>query len=164
MRVPAVVVSPYIKAGVDHTIYDHTSVLATLEYLFGMKALTDRDGSAASLHRLFGATMREDTPTRLRRSAAVPPSRPPLAPEEKAARELEPIPEGGTLVGMLGVLLKADSKLSGSAAARARFAAVKTRGDARAYIREIMAKVEVVRAQLQAESGGATPSATPSSD
>jgi hypothetical protein len=64
---------------------------------------------------------------------------------------------------MLGVLLKADSKLSGSAAARARFAAVKTRGDARAYMREVMAKVEAVRATLRAESGGATPSAPPPS-
>jgi phospholipase C len=163
VRVPAVVVSPYIKAGVDHTIYDHTSVLATLEYLFGLKPLTHRDASAASLHHLFEAAMRDDTPPRLRRSAAVPPSKPPLAPEEKAARELQPIPESGTLIGMLGVLLKADSKISGSEAARARFAQVKTRGDARVYMREIMAKTDAIRAAQQNGGTVPTPSAMPSS-
>ena len=36
VRVPAVVVSPLIPKGkVDHTVYDHSSVLATLEELFG---------------------------------------------------------------------------------------------------------------------------------
>lgn len=60
--------------------------------------------------------------------------------------DLELIPEGSTLTGMLGVLLKAHSKMEGSAAARIRFAAVNTRGDARAYIREVMTKVEAVRA------------------
>lgn len=161
VRVPAVVVSPYIEAGVDHTVYDHTSVLATLEFLFGMTPLTNRDGSANSLHHRFLQTARTDAPERLRRPTAVPPSRAPLSAAEKAAKDLELIPEGGTLIGMLGVLLKADSKLSGSAAARARFAAVKTRGDARAYMREVMAKVEVMRAKLRAEAGGATPSAMP---
>jgi hypothetical protein len=36
--------------------------------------------------------------------------------------------------------------MEGSAVARARFAALQTRGDARAYIYETMAKVEAVRA------------------
>jgi phospholipase C len=146
VRVPAVVVSPYIKAAVDPTIYDHSSVLATLESLFGLPPLTNRDGSANSLCHLITTTFREDTPAKLEVSDATPISRPPLSPEERAMRELEPIPEGSTLTGMLGVLLKAHSKLEGSAAARARFAALQTRGDARAYIHEMMAKVEVARA------------------
>jgi hypothetical protein len=49
-------------------------------------------------------------------------------------------------MGMLGAVMKADRKLSGRAAAVARFKSIKTRGEARAYIREVMANVEVVRA------------------
>ena len=151
VRVPAVVVSPYITAGVDHTIYDHSSVLATLEYLFGLAPLTQRDGSANNLVHLFSDTMRDDTPTELASLAAVPPSRAPLTEAQIATLDLLPVPEGSTLVGMIGVLLQADSKISGSAAAQARFAAVRTRGDARAYVHEVMAKIEAVRAARAAK-------------
>ncbi|WP_321964233.1 alkaline phosphatase family protein [Paraburkholderia sp. J7] len=37
VRVPAVVISPYVRAGtVDHTIYDHTSILKTTDRLLGL--------------------------------------------------------------------------------------------------------------------------------
>jgi Phosphoesterase family len=55
VRVPAVVVSPWIDAGcVDDTLYDHTSVIATAKRLFDVKKLplTRRDRNANSLHRL----------------------------------------------------------------------------------------------------------------
>jgi hypothetical protein len=76
----------------------------------------------------------------------MPPSIAPFSAAEKAAREFEAIPEGSTLTGMLGVLLKAHSKMEGSAVARERFSRLNTRGEARAYIHEVMAKVEAVRA------------------
>jgi len=42
VRVPAVVVSPLIPGGtVDHTVYDHTSILKTITQLFGLGPLTD---------------------------------------------------------------------------------------------------------------------------
>lgn len=67
VRVPALVISPHIRRGViDHTTYDHTSILATVERLFGMRALTNRDRNAADLlHLLSLDTPRSDTPTRL---------------------------------------------------------------------------------------------------
>ena len=47
VRVPAVVVSPWIAAHtVDHTVYDHASVPATIERLFGLPPLTARDAAA----------------------------------------------------------------------------------------------------------------------
>ena len=47
VRVPALVISPYTRRGViDHTVYDHTSMLATVEKLFGMGSLTNRDQAA----------------------------------------------------------------------------------------------------------------------
>lgn len=154
VRVPAVVVSPWTAAGVvDHTVYDHSSVLATLEWLFGLRPLTARDAAATSLHGLITQTLRKDTPARLRRPAAAPAPTPKLTPEQFAALELEPVPDQGTLVGMLGVALKAHRKLTNLETAKARYERVKTRGDARAYLREVMTLVEaerVTRARKQA--------------
>lgn len=49
-RVPAVVVSPYSKpGGVSNTVYDHTSVLATIEAKWNLPACTYRDANAATV-------------------------------------------------------------------------------------------------------------------
>ena len=49
-RVPAMVVSPYSKPGyVASTVYDHTSILATIEYKWNLPALTRRDAAAQHL-------------------------------------------------------------------------------------------------------------------
>ena len=67
VRVPALVISPYTKKGVvDHTTYDHTSMLATVERLFGMGALTERDKAASDLLGLLPlARPRTDAPASL---------------------------------------------------------------------------------------------------
>ena len=67
VRVPAVIISPLIPRGtVDHTLYDHSSILATLEKLLGMKPLTNRDGNANDLrHLLTNPAPREDCPETL---------------------------------------------------------------------------------------------------
>ena len=66
-RVPAVIISPRIpKNLVDHRVYDHTSVLATLERLFGLDPLTGRDAAARDLLPLVTLeTPRQDTPRTL---------------------------------------------------------------------------------------------------
>ena len=49
-RVPAVVVSPWAKPGhVSHTVYDHTSLLATIQRKWNLPALTLRDANANHL-------------------------------------------------------------------------------------------------------------------
>jgi len=49
-RVPSGVVSPYAKKDfVSHTIYDHTSILKTVEEKWNLPALTRRDANANSL-------------------------------------------------------------------------------------------------------------------
>ncbi|MEA3066048.1 MAG: phospholipase, partial [Sphingomonadales bacterium] len=54
VRVPAVIVSPLIPAGsVDHTLYDHSSVPKTLEALWGLPALTQRDAGANDMLHLL---------------------------------------------------------------------------------------------------------------
>jgi len=60
VRVPAILVSPYIPRGVvDHTDYDHSSVCATLKELFDLPSfLTKRDAAA----KLFVKTLTLDEP------------------------------------------------------------------------------------------------------
>jgi phospholipase C len=49
-RVPAVVISPWIaRRKVDHTVRDHTTILATLREVFGIAALGARDAASPSL-------------------------------------------------------------------------------------------------------------------
>jgi phospholipase C len=49
-RVPALVVSPRARRGyVDHTVYDHTSILRAIEWRWGLPALTPRDAAANNI-------------------------------------------------------------------------------------------------------------------
>jgi phospholipase C len=67
VRVPAVIVSPHVPRGVvDHTVYDHTSLLATVEHLYGLEPMTARDAAAARFDHLFATSApRQDAPPRL---------------------------------------------------------------------------------------------------
>jgi phospholipase C len=87
-RVPAVVVSPWIAPHtVDDTLYDHSSIIATVRLLFapGRRGLTRRDRSANSLLHLVAdlETPREMPPlpaTRMRADDAVPTETEPTPP------------------------------------------------------------------------------------
>jgi phospholipase C len=53
-RVPAIVISPWARRGfVDHTLYDTTSILATIEHRWGLAPLGSRDAQATDLHNAF---------------------------------------------------------------------------------------------------------------
>ena len=53
-RVPAVIVSPYAKAGfVDHTQYETVSILSLIEKRFGLSPLSTRDAKANPLLNAF---------------------------------------------------------------------------------------------------------------
>jgi phospholipase C len=64
LRVPAVLVSPLIAKGtVDSTLYDHTSLLATVRELFNLPdALTERDRRANTFTALLDNALRKDKP------------------------------------------------------------------------------------------------------
>jgi phospholipase C len=72
LRVPALIVSPWIRAGrVDSSQYDHASVLATIKKMFGLtNFLTQRDASASTFEGLFDELdqPRDDTPPVLPRA------------------------------------------------------------------------------------------------
>lgn len=70
VRVPAVVVSPLVPRNtIDHTVYDHSSIPATLERNFGLEPLTARDAAANDVVHLLSLTTPRTTeaeaPTRL---------------------------------------------------------------------------------------------------
>jgi len=54
-------VSPFLRGNfvVDHTQYDTTSILATIEERFGLPNLSTRDGGVNSLSNVFAAKQYE---------------------------------------------------------------------------------------------------------
>jgi phospholipase C len=72
VRVPALLISPWVRKGwVDHQVYDHTSLLATVKTLFGLtEFLTQRDAAANVLSEasfLPAPRLLDDTPANLTR-------------------------------------------------------------------------------------------------
>ena len=73
-RVPAIVVSPYSKpGGVSNKLYDHTSVLATIEAKWNLPALTLRDANANHVMDFLDTS----TPALLSPPAIAAPVKPP---------------------------------------------------------------------------------------
>ena len=51
-----IVISPFARKGfVDHTQYDTTSILATIEHRYGLAPLTSRDAAVNDLSNVFTA-------------------------------------------------------------------------------------------------------------
>jgi len=150
-RVPAVVISPLIpKNLVDHRVYDHTSILATVESLFGLAPLTQRDAKANRLNELATlATARDDAPERLP-APAVSGATPAAASEEGAtvSRPAATVNQGN-LPALLHAAMQQDLKASGERAREAivkTVASIETRAQACAYLQEVRKKVRVLKA------------------
>jgi phospholipase C len=152
VRVPAVIVSPLIPKGtVDHTVYDHTSVLATLERLYGILPLTDRDSQAKDFrHLLTESSPRTDCPTTLNNPAPVPSM---ALRSDAALTDMghQPLPDAGNVHGLLSILLKTDLELARGddaevSAINTKFANIATQADAKAYAAEVLGKVKAAEA------------------
>jgi phospholipase C len=151
-RVPAVIISPWIsKNTVDHRLYDHASIPATLEKLFGMDPLTERDRAANTLLPLLSLdAARDDTPATLPSpaiSAASPMLAMAIAPSASYSQLTPSRPRESVNDGSLPVIIQAamrqDMELSppgDRGKIIARVAALKTRKDAAAYLAEVSAK------------------------
>ncbi len=168
IRVPAVVISPLIPANrIDHTIYDHTSLLATVERLFGFKPLTNRDAQANSFdHLLSLSTPLTGTPTVLPEppdsgfhcdfnliTAVTAEDRSAIAPAERAAVDVTTDTSAdealsGVELAFLHVAFLRDyhrTSLLGKPAAIRRFQAIKTRGQAKVYVEQVRRRMPKVR-------------------
>lgn len=151
VRVPAVVISPLIPRGtVDHTMYDHTSLLAMVEKLFALKPLTRRDRFANSFAHLFSlAAPRTDSPTILPDPSLAPANRPddiqaPLAPIDADGMSVTPAVGtdaiDATIQGFLNFSFLLDYKLAPAPARKAivrRFLKIKTKSEAVKYMQEV---------------------------
>jgi len=123
VRVPALIISAHTPRGtIDHSVHDHSSVLATLERLFGLAPLTDRDRGAVGLDSLFAlAVPRTDAPTFLPPPAVSGIAECDEAGEEKlaGARAVAPDGLGGAvdpaLVGFLHVAVARNLHLAAAA-------------------------------------------------
>ena len=56
-RIPALIISPFLHGQfvVDHTQYDTTSIVATIERRFGLESLSSRDAAVNDLGNVFSA-------------------------------------------------------------------------------------------------------------
>src|SRR2546421_1476213 len=153
VRVPAIIVSPLIPRGtIDHTVYDHTSTLATLEEIFGVLPLTERDKHAHTLNHLFSLTTpRKDAPLTLPDPAQSGIECGGETEESIAARQLaehpakaaappDPSTQGFLHVAFLRDMQTAPPEERAQKAARLRN--VQTRHDAKQYLAEVRHKVE----------------------
>ena len=106
---------PASRCTVDHTLYDHSSVLATVECLLGMDALTQRDAAAKDLpapavvarapHRLPD---RARATGKASRASSRPSSRVGGQPRPSGRCRRVPLPTGSNAARFLHVLVKAE--------------------------------------------------------
>jgi phospholipase C len=157
-RVPALVISALIPRNlIDHRIYDHASVPATLEALFGLDALTKRDTSANSVTSLLTLeASRKNAPETLPPVASTEAAPLAAAMADAAAPAVSvsrpgDSADGGTLPGIIQAALRQDLEVSPSAqrpAIIARVRSIKTRSEAIQYLNEVRSKVAPVRAAI----------------
>jgi phospholipase C len=147
VRVPAIVISPWIpKNLIDHRVYDHASIPATIERITGIDPLTNRDRYANSVTTLLTLIApRQDTPTtlvdslqtfRVSQPFATGPARPGASINE------------GEVAAFLSTAVAQDLKLSTPdehAAIFRRVREIKTHADAWAYMKKVEQKLAARR-------------------
>ena len=148
-RVPAVVISPLIPRNtIDHRLYDHSSIPATVEQLFGLYPLTNRDRAANNLLPLLSLAAPRDTPTSLPAPApalaapAVAMTAMAAALSTETARPHDSINDGNLPV-VIQAAMHQDMELSPpseKANIIAKVAGLKTRADATNYLNQVAAK------------------------
>lgn len=154
-RVPAVVISPLIpKNLIDHRIYDHASIPATLAALFGLGALTARDANANSLASLITLdTAREDCPETLPAPAdsgqglrgvemlGAPAGNAPARPDDSVDQGNVPVIIHAAMRQELSIWPERRQEIV------ARVQSIKTRADAMQYLTEVRDEVRQHRSE-----------------
>jgi len=80
VRVPAILVSPYVKNDICSTVFDHTSMLRYLKKLWGLGDLGQRTANANTFDEQILAEPRADTPEKISATTSLP-AAPPLPVE-----------------------------------------------------------------------------------
>jgi phospholipase C len=161
-RVPALVISPLVPRNlIDHRLYDHSSIPATLEARFGLNPLTQRDAKANRLGPLLSlSSPRADCPVTLPSPAqsgtgGCPPficSGAGVMDEELLGPPPVSRPQAtlndGNVPGILQAALRSDLDISPPEQREqilARVGGLTTRAEARAYIDQVRQKVRVAK-------------------
>jgi phospholipase C len=150
-RVPAVVISPWIRKNVvDHRLYDHASIPATVGKLFGLSSMTARDAAANTVLPLLSLdSARGDAPTTLPSPAspAAGAQAMAIAPAAAYSQAVASRPNDSVNDGNLPVVLHAamrqDIELSPPEQRKAiisKVAAIRTRSEAASYLASVSAK------------------------
>lgn len=153
VRVPAVIVSPRIPRNtIDHRLYDHSSIAATLAAAFDLPSLTARDAAANSVLPLLSlAAARQDTPAVLPAATALPLTAA-VQPAAAAQPDMSSSVDAGSLPLLVHVAMRHDiatSLPSDRHAILARVQAIQTRQQAADYIAEVRTKVQATKAQAR---------------
>jgi phospholipase C len=153
VRVPAIIISPRIpKNLIDHRVYDHSSIPATIERIFGLDPLTKRDAVAnapTTLLRLIEP--RTDTPATLTTTAAEMTA---TAKEDPAllAASAEPLNDRAVFpflhTAVIQHLKMSDPSQRQAIIARAQ--AITTKGQAYTYASEVAQRAATLRAAKRA--------------
>jgi phospholipase C len=142
------------KNTIDHTLYDHASILAMIKTVFGAGPLTARDRQANSPDQLLSLQMaRQDTPVSLPPAAAAAAAQPVM---RMAVRDLntvvasrpEEMVDQGTLPVIINSALRQDLEMSPDQRTQilTRVQSINTREQARKYLADVQRKVIAHRA------------------
>jgi phospholipase C len=160
--VPAIVISPLIPRNlIDHRVYDHASIPATLETCFGLGSMTRRDAGASNLMALVSlSSPRSNAPTALPAPATSGVGGcAPLVysgagmPEELITALPVTRPQDsantGNVPGLLHSALRFDLALSAPeyrASVISKVGSIRTRAEAMQYINQVRQKMRSARA------------------
>jgi phospholipase C len=148
-RVPALIISPLIpKNLIDHRVYDHATVPATIEHQLELDPLTERDRHANSLYPLIQPTpARTDAPARLQTPASITAPRTVATSAAQASAPNRSIDEN-QIAAFVYAAYAQDIELSDPSqhpAIRARVAAIRTHQHALDYMRDVAARASTAR-------------------
>ena len=157
-RVPALVISPLIPRNlIDHRVYDHASIPATVEALFGLSPMTARDAQARRLDSLITLqTPRDDAPLTLPAPAvsggalSVSPAAAAPVALTSVSRPTDSV-DDGNLPAVVHAAMQQDLSIRPEQrqAILSRVASIKTREDARQYMAEVQERVRPYRPQVK---------------
>jgi hypothetical protein len=99
---------------------------------------------------LVGEVLRTNCPLKLGQPPAEP-ARPTITAEQQLLMDQQPLPPKGNHMGFLAIAAATDHEMSGGtpaehAAITAKVQSIKTVGEARAYVRSVVARVEAFKA------------------
>jgi len=151
-RVPAIIISPRIQQNlIDHRLYDHASVPAAIEHLFGLTPLTDRDALANSPTWLLGLVVPR---TNAFASTVTTSAQAVSAFRRSVAQAADPTASvnEGQVASFLTAVMSQDFEISppdNHAQILARVRAIKTHAEAQVYIADVQARVAAARKAAQ---------------